>query len=89
MPYLPLFLSICTCFINHQLFCTDVVICSYTTVPVAFRLAFMCMFTKLEVQERRSLASQGTLTSAVVITRTISAISHINNNNIAHKVIPF
>jgi len=42
---------------------TDAVIWSYTTVPVAFRLPFLCIFTNLELQERRSLASQGTLTT--------------------------
>ena len=46
MPYLP---ASSNC---RQLFCTDVVIWSYTTVPVAFRLPFMCIFTKLAVQER-------------------------------------
>ena len=44
-----------------------VVISSYTTVPVAFRLPLMCIVTNLEVQERRSLAYQGTLTTAAFI----------------------
>ena len=39
-------------FINDQLLCTDVVICLYTTVPVTFRLPFLCIFTNLEVKER-------------------------------------
>jgi len=53
--------------------CTDVVIWSYTTVPVAFRLPFLCIVTNLPVQERylpivrvqkrRSLVSRGTLTT--------------------------
>ena len=53
--------------------CTDVVIWSYTTVTEAFRLPFLCIFTNMEVherylpiirvQKRRSLASQGTLTT--------------------------
>jgi len=58
----------------RQLFCTDAVICLYTTVPVAFRLPFLCIFTTLEVperylpiisevQERCSPASQSTATA--------------------------
>ena len=65
MPYLSFFFSICTCVLLmirsrrcepatsncRQLFCTDFVIWSYTTVPVAFRLLFLCIFTNMEVQE--------------------------------------
>jgi len=52
-----LFFSICTCVLSmirysSQLFCTYVVIWSYTTVPVAFRLPFLSIFRNLEVQER-------------------------------------
>jgi len=71
MPYLP---ATNNC---RQLFCTDVVIWSYTTVPVALRLPFLptipVHFTNFQVQERylpiireaqerRFLASQATLT---------------------------
>ena len=48
------FLSLYLCCIydqiSCQLFSTNVVIWSYTTVPVAFRLPFLCIF--MEVQER-------------------------------------
>jgi len=46
MPYLP---AASNC---RQLTCTDVVIWSYTPVPVAFRLPFLCICTNVEVQER-------------------------------------
>jgi len=46
MPYLP---AASNC---RQLACTDVVVWSHTTVPVAFRLQFLCICTNLEVQER-------------------------------------
>jgi len=45
MPYLP---AISNC----RQFCTDVVIWSYSTVPVAFCLPFLCIFINLEIQER-------------------------------------
>ena len=45
MPYLP---AISNC----RQFCTDVVIWSYSTVPVAFCLPFLCIFINLEMQER-------------------------------------
>jgi len=41
MPYLP---ATSNC---RQLFCTEVVIWSYTTVPVAFHLPFLCIFYEL------------------------------------------
>jgi len=62
-PYLP---ATSNC---RQLFCTRVVVRSYTTVPVAFRLPLLCILwtwrwrndicQESEVQERRSLASRG------------------------------
>jgi len=36
----------------RQLLCTDVVIWSYTTVSVSFRLPFLCMFSNLQAHER-------------------------------------
>jgi len=53
-----LFFSIGTCvllMISRQLFCTDVtdvVVRSHTTVPLAFHLPFLCVFTNSEVEER-------------------------------------
>jgi len=41
--------------ISRQLFCTDVtyvVVWSHTTVPLAFHLPFLCVFTNSEVEER-------------------------------------
>ena len=44
-------------FYHHQLVCTDVVTWSYTTVPVAFSLPFLCIFTNLEVRTWRCIIS--------------------------------
>jgi len=67
IPHLLFFFSICYCvFINDQIYifhaiamhtkvsqrCTDVVIWSYTSVAVAFRILFLCISTNMEVQER-------------------------------------
>jgi len=54
MPYLPFFFSICTCILLIIKYFAQVLSFGrrpYTTVPVAFRLPFLSIFTNLEEQE--------------------------------------
>ena len=70
MPYLPYFFSICTCVLLVISYCAQMLsFWSYTTVPVAFHLPLLCIFTKFEVQERNLPITSGAVTPFPCVAR--------------------